>query len=132
MRCSGRMDCEASCVTDVGDVIVKLQSVNEPASGLLAAGKLEPDEPAKLASQITIGALPVNTLLNRGMDNAHDFFALHQKIDHRLRVLAVLPHAQCQRLDALNDKKRIERGKCGSDVAKERDASLDCVGNGSK
>ena len=63
MRGRGRVDCEASRVANVGDVIVKLQSINESASGFLAAGKFEADQPTKPAFQIPVCALPMYALL---------------------------------------------------------------------
>src|SRR3546814_1663768 len=51
----GGMDGEAARVAEIGDVIEELQRVDEAASGLLAAGKLEAHQPAIAALEIEIG-----------------------------------------------------------------------------
>ena len=46
------MNCKAARIADIGDVIVKLQGIDELAAGFLASGKLEADKTAKSACQI--------------------------------------------------------------------------------
>ena len=64
-----------------------------------------------------------------GMDDPLDLLARAQEIDHRLRILAVLVHAQCQRLQALDDQERVERRQRRADVAQQRHPRLDRVGD---
>jgi hypothetical protein len=42
---------------------VQLQSIDELASGFLAASELESDQPAKLVAEIPVCALAMNALL---------------------------------------------------------------------
>src|SRR5262245_60947112 len=108
MRGRSRMNCEAARVADVCDVVVKLQRVDKFTSCFLAARKLESDEAAEIAAQISLRALTMNALLLRGMDNSLHLFPRPQEIDHCLRVFAVLSDAQRKRLKTLNDQKGVE------------------------
>src|SRR6185312_6921531 len=97
------MDGETPRVADIGDMVVKLQRVDEFAPCFLAAGKLEAHQPAELPLEVPVGAFAMDALLLRRMDDPLDLFARAQEIDDRLGILAVLAHAQCKRLQALND-----------------------------
>ena len=74
------MNCKAARITNIGDVIVKLQSIDKSAAGFLATGKFKPHEPAEAASQIPVSALAVNSRLHGGMNNPNDLFSLPEKI----------------------------------------------------
>ena len=47
MRRRRRMDGKAPRVADIGDMVVKLQCIDELAPCLLAAGQLEADQPSE-------------------------------------------------------------------------------------
>ena len=123
------MDCKTAGIADIGHVIVQLQSIDEFTSGFLAANKFESDQPAKLVAQISVCTLAIDTLLLRRMNNPLHLFSLEQKIDHRLRIFAVLLHPQSKRLKTLDDEKSIEWRHRGPDVPQERDPGLDRVGH---
>ena len=118
MGCCRWMNCKAARITNIGDVIVKLQSIDKSAAGFLATGKFKPHEPTEAASQIPVSALAVNSPLHGGMNNPNDLFSLLEKINNRLRIRAVLLHAQRQRFKTLNNKEGIERRKRCANVAK--------------
>src|SRR5512136_3357490 len=132
MRRRGRMDRKTPRIANIGDMIVKLQSIDKPAPGFLAASKFEPDEAAEMAIQVPVCARAMNALLQRGVNNSRHLSSLEQKIDYSLRIFAVLLHAQHKRLKTLNDEEGIKRRKRGTDVAKERDSGLDRIGNGAE
>ena len=126
------MDRKTPGITNIGDMIVKLQSINKPTPGFLAASKFEPDEAAEMAIQVPVCALAMNALLQRGINYPRHFSSLEQKIDYSLRIFAVLLHAQHKRLETLNDEEGIKGRKRGTDIAKERDPGLDRIGNGAE
>src|SRR5262249_57635942 len=92
MRWGRGVDRKTSRVADIGNVIMKLQSIDKSSASIPAAGKLEPDETAIVTAEIAVCALAINTLLERRVNNASHLFPLEQKIDYRLGILAVLPH----------------------------------------
>src|SRR5512138_3717449 len=109
VRCRRRVNGEAARVADVGDMIVKLQRVDELAACVLAAGQLKADQPAELALEVPVGAFAMDALLLRRMNDPLDLLSRAQEIDHRLSVLAVLMHTQCKRLQSLDDEEGVER-----------------------
>ena len=79
MRRRRRMDGEAPRVADIGDMVVKLQRVDELAPCVLAARQLEADQPAETALEVSVGAFAVDALLLRGMDDPLDLFRVRRK-----------------------------------------------------
>src|SRR6185369_14570424 len=112
-----RMDGETPRVANIGDMIVKLQRINELAPCLFAASQLEADQPAEMALEVPVGALAVDALLLRWMYDPLDFLSCAQEIDNGLSVLAVLDHAQCKRFQTLNDQKCIEWRQRRAEIA---------------
>src|SRR5262249_25448561 len=115
--CRRWMNCEAPRIADVGDVVVKLQRIDELAPRLLAASQLEANQAAVLALEVSVCALAMNALLLRRVNDPLDFLSRAQEIDHGLRILAVLAHAQCQSLQPLDNQERIERRQRRADIA---------------
>src|SRR5690242_11736729 len=110
------MNGEAPRIADVGDVVVKLQRIDELAARLLAARQLEANQAAVLAFEVSVGALAMNALLLRRVNDPLDFLSRAQEIDDGLRILAVLVHAQCQRLQPLDNQERIKRRQRRADI----------------
>src|SRR3984957_7340989 len=61
VRRAGRMDRQAACVTNVGDVIEQLQRSDEFRAGIDPAGEFETDQTAHAFRQIFRGALRADT-----------------------------------------------------------------------
>src|SRR6476469_5806317 len=106
-RCG--MDRKASRIANVGHVVVQLQGIDELPSRFLSTGQLEADEPAILAPQIAVCPFAMNALLLRRVNNALHLLAGAQELHDRLRVFAVLSHAQGKSLEALYCEEGIER-----------------------
>src|SRR5215467_520239 len=106
-RCG--LDRKASRIADVGDVVVQLQGIDELPPRVLSTGQLEADKPAILAAKIAVCPFAMNALLLRRVNNALHFLAGAQELHDRLRVFAVLSHAQGKGLEALYCKEGIER-----------------------
>src|SRR5512147_3000005 len=90
--CRRRVNGEASRVADVGDMIVKLQRVDEFAACVLATGQLEADQPAELTLEVSVRAFAMDALLLRRMNDPLDLLSRAQEINHCLSVFAVLIH----------------------------------------
>src|SRR4029078_7995246 len=125
VRCRRWMNGKAACVADIGYMVVKLQCIDEFASCLLAARQLETDQPSEITLEVAVGAFAMDALLLGGMDDPLDLLSRAQEINHGLCVLAVLVHAQCKRLQALDDQECIERRQRRADIAQERHPCLD-------
>ena len=67
--------------------------------------------------------------LLRGMDHLRDLRALGEASRRPRRIGAVRSHAQRQRLDTLQDQERVERRHRRAQVAQQRHARLDDVGD---
>ena len=103
------MNGEAARIADVGDMVKQLQIVDKPPTCFQPAFKLEAQQAAVAAVQVLVGALPLQTRLQGGVDHLRHLRVLGKPCGNRLGVLAVLLHAQRQRLNALNELEGVER-----------------------
>ncbi len=132
MRGRRRMNGEAPRVADIGDVVEQLQRIDEAPPRLLAALEFEADEPAIAALEVFVGALAEHARLHRRMDDARHLGPLQEIIRHGLRVLGMALDAQGQRLDALDGQERVEGRQRGAEIAQQRHARLDDIGDGAE
>ena len=124
------MDGERARIADIGDVIEELQRVDELAPRLLAALELEADEAALPALEIFLRALFCDARSD-AKDGSRCVTSrpLGEPARDGGRVGAMALDAQRQSLDALQGEEGVERRHRRAEVAQERHARLDDVGD---
>src|SRR5436305_15291545 len=108
MRRGGGVDGKRAGVADIGDVVEKLEGVDELPTGLLSARDLEADQLAMPAPKIFLRPPARFALLVRRVDDFRYFRALPEPRRDRRGVRRVALHAQRQSLDPLQRQERVE------------------------
>ena len=122
------MDHEALHVGHVGEQAEELQALGELLGALGVTLELEgEDRRGAVGIELVVELLGVAAGEARVVDALH-LGATVQELDHLERVLHVALDAQGQRLEALEQDERVERGERGALVAKEGGAGLGDVG----
>src|SRR3546814_7621139 len=123
------MDGQAARVAEVGDVVEQLQRIDEAAARGGAAGQLEADQAAEAALQIGVGAAPALAVLQRREDHLDDVAVPFEELGHGHGIAAMLANAQRQRLQPLQEQEGVEGAERVAEVALQRDARLEDVGD---
>src|SRR5690606_25800148 len=97
----------------------------EALASLEAAGELEVEDRAGAAGEVPLGALVARVLRQLGVDDGRHVRLLLEPLDQRASVLDVTLGAQAQRLEALEEKKRVLRGEGRSLVTQRLGAGPD-------
>ena len=133
VRGRGRMDRQAARVADVGDVVEQLQRVDEAARRPRAPpSSSKPTSPPIAALEVGLGAAlaPRPSCMRRDRSPASPAGCVAPGSSATAcGVAAVLAHAQRQRLQPLDEQEGVERAHRRAEVAQQRDARLDDVGD---
>ena len=122
MRGRGRVNGERAGVANIGDMVEKLERVDELAPCLDAALELEADEAAVAAFEIGIGAAAGLARLQAGEDDLGHIAAPFEEIRNQDRIFVVLAKPQRQRFEPLQKLEGVERRDRRADVAQQLDA----------
>src|SRR5512145_281228 len=108
MRRRSGVDDQTLRVTDVGQVTEQFNRADKLDRGRVPALDAETENRSLSLRQILLGAQVVGMALQTGVQHpAHRRVRLEVP-GNRQRVLAVTRHAQVQRLDTLQEQKRVE------------------------
>src|ERR1039458_2177154 len=119
------MDNQALGIADVCQVREQLHRVDELPARLQAAFDAKAHQAAEALLQILHRQLVARMLRQAGISHpAYQRVLLEEPRDLQ-RILAMLPLAQRQRLQPLQQQKRVERTETGTDVAQQLYARLD-------
>src|SRR5580704_5658589 len=103
------MNSERARVADVGDMVEKLERVDELAPCLDAALEFEADETTVTAFEIGVGAAARLPCLQAREDDLRDVGAALEEVRNDNRVFVVLAKSQRQRLEPLQKLEGVER-----------------------
>ena len=113
-------------VTDVGDVAVQRERLDELLAGFDTADDVERDDrPEALALAVDAGAVVPRARLEARVRDGLDLIVGVEVLADPLRVLPVTVHAQAQRLEPLQEQERIERRDRHAHVAQHLDTRLE-------
>src|SRR5579875_3976704 len=96
------MDHEALRIADVGEVTPQLEAFDECSSGLAPTPQAEAEDRARSEGQVLFDARCFCGTLQPGVRDPGNLIASPQPTSDRQRVLAVLTHAQRERLEPLH------------------------------
>src|SRR5699024_3479325 len=127
-----RVDDQGAYVTDVSEVGVQLQGVDELPCSLARVGvagrQVEGKNGASvLQAQLLLDLVP-RAGLQAGVGDAGDLRMLVQELGHLLGVLVVLLDTQVQGVETLDSQPSVERGEGGAGVAQQTRTSLQAEG----
>ena len=120
-----RVDDQAADVTDVGDVAVQHQRLDELLAGLAAALDLERQHRTGTARRVLAGPLEPRAALEPGVAHREHLGSLLEPGGDREGVLHVPLDAQAEGLDALADQEGVERRGRGTQVAQQLHPGLE-------
>ena len=123
------MDREAARVADIGEMIKELQPVDEAKRRLFAADRFEADKAAVSVLEVFVCALAVEAGLQAGVDDSRDLRMRGEEGRDLGGVGEMALDAQGQRFEALKQLKRVLWRKAGAEVAQQRGAGAEHVGD---
>ena len=129
----GRVDNQRADITDVGDVGVQLQSVNElPRLGGVGILQVEGEYAAGAGkAQLVQGLVPRGARQASVVDLGDQRVVLEELSDG-LGVFIVALDAQSQGVEALSQNPGVERSRGSASVAENASASTQCEGRGAQ
>jgi len=105
----GRMDDQAFCIADIGEMGEQLDAVDHLDADLVAALDAEGEDRARSLGQVLLGECVILVVGQPGIVDPGDGRMLLEKLRDPERVGAVALHAQAEGLDAEHGEPGIER-----------------------
>ena len=104
-------------VTDIGEMADHAKRLDELPAGGTTALDAEADDRARAARQQRLREFVVGVVRQRGMQHPFDRLVRGQGLQHHVGIGDVAVHANAERLDALQQLKRIGRRQARAEVA---------------
>ena len=128
MRGGGRVDDQRARIADIGEVREQLHVGDELDAGVVAALQAEREDRAGAVRAIFLGEVVIAVAGEPRIADPGHARMRRDPFRDRQRIVAVPLHAQRQRLDAVEEEKRIERRQSRADVAQRQHAAGDGKG----